>query len=180
MKVTPAYRSAGRRLRYRFRAKVGAWQRRRMHSGSGASRTRIGRPIFLGFDRKCSWSERRSPAGGHWSRCSPYEEPNRSLPRLALSCPGLPSVTRQELSELREGHVLRDSRANVPLRLYGYEPCPTRMPSTRGLAPQSIPFASIVGCLVALDRAPWRNAASSAGIVGHRASEAHGTPLIAQ
>src|SRR5688572_3371539 len=54
------------------------------------------------------------------------------------------------------------------------------MPSTRGLTPQSIPFASIVGCLVALDRAPWRNTASSAGIVDHRASEAHGTPLMAQ
>jgi hypothetical protein len=54
------------------------------------------------------------------------------------------------------------------------------MPPTRGLTLQSIPFASIVGCLVALDRAPWRSTASSAGIVGHRASEAHGTPLMAQ
>jgi hypothetical protein len=49
-----------------------------------------------------------------------------------------------------------------------------RMPAggsaTRELAPQSIPFASIVGYLVALDRAPGRATASSAGIVGHRAS----------
>jgi hypothetical protein len=38
------------------------------------------------------------------------------------------------------------------------------------LAPQSIPYASIVGYLVALDRAARRTTAASAGIVGHRAS----------
>jgi hypothetical protein len=47
------------------------------------------------------------------------------------------------------------------------------------LAPQSIPFASIVRCLAAMV-ARRRNTASSAGTVGHRASETDGTPLPAR
>jgi hypothetical protein len=47
-------------------------------------------------------------------------------------------------------------------------------PLREQLAPQSIPFASIVRCLVALV-ARRRATASSAGTVGHRASFNHGT-----
>jgi hypothetical protein len=53
---------------------------------------------------------------------------------------------------------------------------PPALPSPRTkLAPQSIPFASIVRCLVALV-ARRRTAASSAGTVGHRASFKDATP----
>ena len=84
---------------------------------------------------------------------------------------------RWRSARLRSGQSARLRSARHPpppeqstAQTEGAPGMPAGWSATRELAPQSIPFASIVGYLVALDRAPRRATASSAGIVGHRAS----------
>ena len=81
-------------------------------------------------------------------------------------------VGAQALSTGRPSH--RPGRNEHPVHRVA-RPSPQPGPLHEQLAPQSIPFASIVRCLVALV-ARRRPTASSAGTVGHRASFRDGTP----
>jgi hypothetical protein len=90
--------------------------------------------------------------------------PSRARPRSTTRESGRPAIAASHPQRPRG--IEASARA---VRLGG------RSSQARELAPQSIPFALIVRCLVALV-ARRRTTRCPAGIVGHRASQEHGTP----
>jgi hypothetical protein len=160
-----AWRLDGLREEARYRRERLELYRARMYGGRARSDYRLREYERASEGASARLSPSRSaalqqPCGGDYVQDFPA---GHKVTRR-VGAPG--SFDRTPVSSPRQKRAPRaPSRPAVPA------PGPLR----EQLAPQSIPFASIVRCLVALV-ARRRPTASSAGTVGHRASFKDGTP----